>query len=57
MKFLWYIHNLQKKRQRPKNKKSPIQTICEELSLKVRTPNNFDNIEEEKSILKNLNQI
>ena len=37
-----------------KIKKSPIQTICEELSLKVRTPNNFDNIEEEKSILKNL---
>ena len=37
-----------------KIKKSPIQKICEELSLKFRTPNNFDNIEEEKSILKNL---
>ena len=37
-----------------KIKKSPIHKICEELSLKVRTPNNFDNIEEEKSIMKKL---
>ena len=34
--------------------KSPIHKFCEENDLKIRTPDNFNNLEDEKNILKKL---